>query len=121
MFAFGKNLCHPRRSQVQPRQHCWPKGVAVTKQVQLGAGEKPDVLVLSTIVRCLKGEEGSLPEGFGPGDAANFKFSPTANVEVERTFSDYKTVLTDRRHRLTEENVVTIMVAHCSYSPAADC
>ena len=47
---------------------------------------------------CLKGEEGSLPEGFGPGDVANFKFCPTANVEVERTILVYKTVLTDRCH-----------------------
>ena len=66
----------------------------------------PDVLVLHSSVGCLKGEEGALPEGFGPGDVANFKFCPTANVDVERTFSVYETVLTDRRHRLTEENVV---------------
>ena len=54
-------------------------------------------LVLRSIVGCLKGEEGSFPEGFGPGDVANFKFCPTANVDVERTLV-YKTVLTDRCH-----------------------
>ena len=78
----------------------------------------PDVLVLRSIVGCLKGEEGSLPEGFGHGGIANFKFCPTANVE--RTFSVNKTVLTNRRHCLTEENVVKIMVTHCFYSRAAD-
>ena len=81
----------------------------------------PDVLVLCSIVGCLKCEEGSLSEGFGPGDVANFKFCPTVNVDVERTFSVYKTVLSDRRHRLTEENVVKIMVTHSFYSRAADC
>ena len=47
-----------------------------------------DVLVLRSIVGCLKGEEGSLslPEGFGPGVVPNFKFCPTANVDVERIF-----------------------------------
>ena len=94
------------------------------------AGEKPrcsvletnpDVLVLRSIVGCLKGEEGSLPEGFGPGDVANFKFCPTANVDVERTFSVYKTVLTDRHHCLTEENVVKVMATRSFYSHAADC
>ena len=80
----------------------------------------PDDLVLRSIVGCLKGEEGSLPEGFSPGDA-NFKFCPTANVDVDRTFSVYKSVLTDTRHRLTEENVVKIMETHCFYSRAADC
>ena len=67
------------------------------------------------------GEEGSFPEGFGPGGVANFKFCPTANVDVERIFSIYKTLLTDRRHCLTEDNVVKIMETHCFYSPAADC
>ena len=41
----------------------------------------PDVLVLCSIVGFLKGEEGSLHEGFGPGDVTNLKFCPTANVD----------------------------------------
>ena len=44
--------------------------------------------------------------------------SSSANVDMERTFSVYKTVLTDRSHCLTEENVVKIMVTHCFYSGA---
>ena len=52
--------------------------------------------------------------------------SPTSSsalppMSTERTFSVYKTVLTDRRHRLTEENVVKILVTHCFYFSAADC
>ena len=81
----------------------------------------PDVLMLRSIVECLKGEEGSLPEGFGPGDVDNFQVLPYRQCRRERTSSVYKTVLTDRRHRLTEENVVKIMVTRCFYSRVADC
>ena len=77
--------------------------------------------MLRSIVGCLKGEEGSLPVGFGPGDVANFKFCPTANVDVERNFLVYKTMVTDRYHRFTEEIVGKIMMTHCFYSRVADC
>ena len=97
------------------------KGLLLPNKFNPVLERNPDVLVLRSIVGCLKGEEGSLPKRFSPGDVANFKFCPAANVDVERTFSVYKTVLADRRHRLTEENVVKIMVTHRFYSRAADC
>lgn len=52
-------------------------------------------------------------------DIANLKFAPTANVDVERSFSVYKNVLTDRRQRLTEENLNKIMVTNCFYNRSA--
>ncbi len=33
------------------------------------------------------------------------KYSPLVSVDVERSFSIYKSILTDRRHNLTEENI----------------
>ena len=97
------------------------KGLLLQNKFNSVLERNPDVLLLRSIVGCLKAEEGYIPEGFGPGDVANLKFCPTANVDVERTFSVYKTVLTVRRHRLVEKNVVQIMVTHCFYSRAADC
>ena len=33
------------------------------------------------------------------------KYAPLVSVDVERSFSTYKSILTDRRHNLTEENI----------------
>ena len=141
-FAFGKSLCHPRRSQVHPRQHCWPKRVAVTKQVQLCAGEKPwcsgatlncgvlerwgrlplrrvwswrccQLQVLSYlqcrhrenlfgVQNCVDWHSSALPPMSTQGEPFRCtklcwltQFCPSANVDTGRTFSVYKTVLTD--------------------------
>ena len=69
------------------------KGLLLQNKFNSVLERNPDVRVLRSIVGCLKGkEEDSLPEGFSPGDVTNFKVCPTTNVDVERTFSVYKTV-----------------------------
>ena len=76
----------------------------------------PDVKTIWAVVRILRGQDEDLPEGFSPSDIANMKYLPTVSVDVERSFSTYKLVLTDRRHRLTEENIRRIMVTNCYYN-----
>ena len=66
------------------------KGLLLPNKVNSVLERNPDVLVLRSIVGCLKGEKGSLPEGFGPGDVTNFKFCPTANVDVGQPFRSTK-------------------------------
>ena len=46
-------------------------------------------------------------------DAKMLKFAPTVNVDCERSFSIYKNLLSDRRHRFTKENLHKYMV--CQY------
>ncbi len=36
---------------------------------------------------------------------SNTEFAPLVSVEVERSFSQYNNILTDKRHRFTEENI----------------
>uniref|UniRef100_A0A8D8VNZ1 HAT C-terminal dimerisation domain-containing protein n=1 Tax=Cacopsylla melanoneura TaxID=428564 RepID=A0A8D8VNZ1_9HEMI len=43
---------------------------------------------------------------------SKFKFCPMASVDVERSFSSYKYILDDRRHRFTIESLRNIMVVH---------
>lgn len=67
-----------------------------------------DTEVLYSVKAVLQGEDRgnvTLPEGMGPGDIANIILTPAANVDVERSFSVYKNVLTERRQCLTEENL----------------
>ena len=39
-----------------------------------------------------------------PQQIISFKFAPITSTKVERTFSSYKNILSDRRHNLTQEN-----------------
>ena len=55
---------------------------------------------LRDISKLIDGEEGSLPVGWSASDVASLKYCPVQSVDVEsveRSFSVYKTILTDRR------------------------
>jgi hypothetical protein len=78
--------------------------------------KNPGLSVLGTVAEVLEGRGDALPESIGPADAAQLKFCPTASVDVERSFSMYKNILSDRRHSLTEENLSKIMICHYYYN-----
>ena len=47
-----------------------------------------------------------------PAIIPKFKYAPITSVDVERSFSAYKRMLTDRRHNLTTENLEKHLVIH---------
>ena len=47
-------------------------------------------------------------------DVACFKYAPVTSVEVERTFSQLKYVLSDRRHNLSSETLEKMLVIMCN-------
>ena len=71
---------------------------------------------LRDISKLIDGEEGSLPEGWSASDIASLKYCPVQSVDVERSFSVYKTILTDRRTSFTEENLSKVMICHCFFN-----
>ena len=76
----------------------------------------PGLDTLATISSVLSGGEGALPTGMGPGEASYLKFCLTASVDVERSFSLYKNILSDRRQGLTTASLSQIMICHCFYN-----
>lgn len=78
----------------------------------------PGVSILRTIARILKGEDdlASLPCGIGSDEVALFKFCPITSVDVERSFSIYKNILSDQHLQLTQENLKKIVVTNCFYN-----
>ena len=44
--------------------------------------------------------------------AVNYIWMPVTSVDVERSFSEYKHLLNDRRERLTEENTRRLMILY---------
>ena len=71
---------------------------------------------LREISKLIDGEECSLPEGWSASNVASLKNCPVQSVDVERSFSVYKTILTDRRINFTEENLSKVMICHCFFN-----
>ena len=46
--------------------------------------------------------------------AVYFKYAPVTSVEVERTFSKMKMILSDRRLSLTTENINKMLIISCN-------
>ncbi|KAJ3642644.1 hypothetical protein Zmor_025407 [Zophobas morio] len=44
---------------------------------------------------------------------AKFKFAPTTSVDIERTFSNFKHILNDRRKNFTVDNLEHITIINC--------
>lgn len=92
------------------------RGSSYLAKYEAVMARNPDFEKIKAISDVLQGKDGSqLPQGVTVSGASSFKFCPGASVDVERSFSVYKSVLTDNRHRLTEENINRIMVTHCYY------
>ena len=49
-----------------------------------------------------------------PGVIRRFKCDPMVSVEVERTFSTFKSVLTENCESVTPENIGAILVTKCN-------
>ena len=60
-----------------------------------------------------------LPADMEVQDVANFNYAPLVSVDVERSFSVYKQVLTDSRHRLIAMNIGKIMFSHYYHNRAS--
>ena len=51
-----------------------------------------------------------------PSDIANFKFAPITSCDVERSFSIYRHILSDRRRGFTFENLKMTLIVNSNFS-----
>ncbi len=73
---------------------------------------KEQIEILDSVKSRLKGKPSEKLKNSlntNPDNDHNFimqiKFAPLVSVDAKRSFSIYKSILTDRRHNLTEENI----------------
>jgi len=64
------------------------------------------------IEKIISGENINVP--YCPKDHASFKFAPVVSCDVERSFSAFKDLLTNKRTNLTEENIMYHLVISCN-------
>ena len=77
-----------------------------------GHQKNPGFIKIRQIGQVLSGQ---IVENFNmsPNQISCFKFAPLTSCDVERSFSIYKTILTDRRTNFTPENLEMYLVANC--------
>jgi len=69
--------------------------------------------VMETICTILAGEE-KIHEQYTLAETSSFKYAPITSVDVERTFSVYKSLLRDNRQGFSMENLSTTFVIYCN-------
>ena len=79
----------------------------------------PNLHIIRLINDILCGQDGHLPEEFVmPPDAlAAFKFAPITTCSLERAFSRYANLLSDRRRALTFDNLTQHFMLLCNTQP----
>ncbi len=74
-------------------------------------------LEMQMVGKMLKGnKEAVLPAGLHSGEVAALKYRHIVSVDVGRSFSINKNILSDHRHSLTKENLSKLIICHCFYS-----
>ncbi|QQP49283.1 Uncharacterized protein FKW44_009890, partial [Caligus rogercresseyi] len=91
------------------------KGEPIKEKYKSVYACNPDIAVLRSIESVISEGKEVIPKGMSPQTAAEYKFAPVTSVNVERSFSMYKTPLSDNRRRLTSENLTKFSVNHCFY------
>lgn len=78
--------------------------------------KNPGLALLREVSQVLRGESAVLPPGMDVQDIGRLKYCSAVSVDVERTFSQYKNILSDRRQSFTKENLSKVMVTHSFYN-----
>jgi hypothetical protein len=76
--------------------------------------KNPDFSILQSVAKISSGGNGELSRNITPETGVMLKYAPVTSCDVERSFSAYKMVLSDRRHRLTPENLEKNMLVYCN-------
>ncbi|ODM91476.1 hypothetical protein Ocin01_15206 [Orchesella cincta] len=83
--------------------------------------KNPDYQKLVKVSKVINGESSGVHGvNLRPDILAALKFCPITSVEVERSFSMEKAILTDRRHRFLMENLEKVVVCHYELSLSDD-
>ncbi|XP_050548459.1 uncharacterized protein LOC126910114 [Daktulosphaira vitifoliae] len=70
--------------------------------------------ILKNISKVLEGNNDvQLVGNFPPTVVTDFQYAPVTSVDVERSFSTYKNILSDRRTKMTPENMEMNIVVNC--------
>src|ERR1700722_15597404 len=87
-------------------------GTQIIKKLKDVIGKNPDLDKIMNANEILLGREPDEAVHLNPNTIAALKFAPLTMVEVERSFSMHKYLLSDKRQSITPENLEMEIVCH---------
>ncbi|KAL4120565.1 hypothetical protein QTP88_013235 [Uroleucon formosanum] len=116
-MLLSESVCCIEKVKQQIKQALGKTGETVTKKLDNVLNKNSGFKILTIISNILKGEKISreeLPEDLTCDDLIYYKFAPITSVDVERSFSKYKHILSDRRRRFLFENLIKVLIVQCN-------
>ena len=94
-----------------------PKGAFFSAKMKNVLKKNGALKLLQDVNGVLQGKEDAAgPANMSASDMANLKFCPLAIVDVERLFSIFKNILSERRQRFTEQNLKQTLIVNCFHA-----
>ncbi|KAH6946592.1 hypothetical protein HPB50_014148 [Hyalomma asiaticum] len=93
-----------------------PVADRVTAKLKAVLDKNPGFYVLKQVSNVLSGTNSKIPGEIRGSKVPDYKYAPLTSVDVERSFSAYKQILTERRHNFKPEKLEMVLVCHCFHS-----
>ncbi|XP_025204634.1 uncharacterized protein LOC112601309 [Melanaphis sacchari] len=93
------------------------QGMSIKTKIENVLNKNKGYQLLIKISNILSGDEETfdgLPEDMNINDLIYFKYAPITSVDVERSFSMYKNILTDNRRAFKFENIRKYLTIQCN-------
>ncbi len=97
-----------------------PFAIEVRAKLDYVLSHNPGYINVNSIAKILAGTPVQMDAGnmdLSPISIASYKFAPVTSCDVERSFSNYKYTLSDRRRSFTFENLRMVLIVSCYYNP----
>ena len=75
--------------------------------------KNPGYVFLNAVHNYFNAEDVNLPEEIPSSFVSAFKYCPVTSVDVERSFSAYRLIITDKRHKSSPEHMEKLIVVYC--------
>lgn len=112
-LTLNMSLIHMKKAIEEIKMVPGPVGKCIAEKLDRVLQRNPGYKILCEIDEYITGNSTVLPENLSPAHASFYKFSPVTSVDVERSFSAYKLILSDKRHSLTHTHMEQLLVIYC--------
>lgn len=89
-----------------------PLAESVSEKMKSMLKRNPGYALIKQVSHILDGSSEDTPEEIKPELISKFKFAPVTSCDVERSFSSHKNILTDKRQRLTPQNIEKMLIIY---------
>lgn len=93
---------------------CGDVGEKVRNKLNAVLERNPGYDSLLAVCEILSGKTRTPPEDISPNYIPLLKYAPVTTCDVERSFSAYKNILSDRRQNFTSDHLEMYLVTHCT-------